>query len=100
MCRALRLRAPLASVEETGAAPTWARALAEVAADLRSMVALARAVGLAEEAEEAEDAAAAPVGDSELSRLRALQFRVAAARELAGVLRAAGYRSAAIAEWA
>jgi hypothetical protein len=101
MCRALRLRAPLASVEDVEVAPTWARALAEVAADLRSMVAHARAVGLdGEEAEEAEDAAAAPVGDSELSRLRALQFRVAAARELAGVLRAAGHRSAAIAEWA
>jgi hypothetical protein len=65
------------------------------------MVALARAVGLyGEEAEEAECAAISPVGDSELSRLRALHFRGAAARALAGVLRGAGHMSAAIAEWA
>jgi hypothetical protein len=102
MCRALRLRAPLASVEETDdPAVRWARALAEAAADLLAMVALARAVGVAEEeAEKAEDAAAAPVGVTELSRLRALQFRWAAARELAGVLRAAGHVSAEVAEWA
>ena len=101
MCRALRLRAPLASVDDAVEPATWAGALADVAADLLALVALARAAGVAEEeAEEAEDAAAAPVGVTELSRLRALQFRQAAARELAGVLRAAGHMSAEIAEWA
>jgi hypothetical protein len=102
MCRAMVLRAPLVSVEAAeDPATRWARALGEVAADLLALVAHARAVGLeGDEVEEAEDAAAAPVGVTELSRLRALQFRGAAARELAGVLRAAGHRSAAIAEWA
>jgi hypothetical protein len=79
----------------------WVRALAEVEADLLALVQLARAVGLyGDEAEEAEDAAAAPVGDTELSRLRALQFREGAARELAGLLRDAGHVSPEIAEWA
>jgi hypothetical protein len=107
MCRALRLRVPLVSVEDAEVAEDvdpdalWARALAELAAELLALVAHARAVGLyGEEAEEAEDAAAAPAGDTELSRLRALQFREGAARELAVQLRAAGHRSALIAEWA
>jgi hypothetical protein len=109
MCRPLFLRAPLASVEDAAEeveeeeepAVLWARALGEVEADLLALVARARAVGLyGDEAEEAEDAAAAPVGDTELSRLRALQFREGAARELATLLRDAGHRSAEIAEWA
>jgi hypothetical protein len=103
MCRALVLRAPLASVEEVEVdlADLWARAFAEVEGDLRWLVALARAVGLeGEEADEAEDAIRAPVGDSELSRLRGLQFREEAAAALAALLRAAGHRSAVIDEWA
>jgi hypothetical protein len=101
MCRALVLRAPLASVEDAEEPATWAGALADVAAELLAMVAHARAVGLyGEEAEEAEDAAAAPVGDTEAAHLRALRFRQFAARELAGVLRAAGHNSPEIAEWA
>ena len=101
------LRAPLASVEEAAAAAAaaaaalWARLLAALDADLRALVAHARAVGAAaEEADEAEDASRAPVGDSELARLRALQFREEAAQELALALRAAGYASAVIARWA
>ena len=79
----------------------WPRAFAEVEAELLAMVALARAAGLyGEEAEEAECAIRAPVGDTELSRLRALQFRWAAARELAALLSEAGHHSAEIAEWA
>jgi hypothetical protein len=109
LCRPLFLRAPLASVEGAeGAAeveeePTvlWARALAELAAALRALVAHARAVGLGgEEVEEAERALFAPVGDSELARLRALRFREGAAREQAGLLRAAGQTSALVVEWA
>jgi hypothetical protein len=53
--------------------------------------------------EEVVDAACAlisPVGDSELSRRRALQMRYAAARGLALLLSAAGHDSAEIEEWA
>jgi hypothetical protein len=58
-------------------------------------------VGLdGDEAEEAEDASLAPVGEGDAARLRALHFRQAAARELAGLLRAAGHTSALIEEWA
>jgi hypothetical protein len=79
----------------------WVRALAALAADLLALVAHAHAVGLyCEEAEEAEDAAAAPVGDSEVAHLRALQFRQVAASALATRLRAAGHTSALIEEWA
>ena len=82
-------------------AEMWPRALADLDADLRALVAHVRAVGAAaEEADEAEDASRAPVGDSELARLRALQFREDAAQELATALRAAGHRSALIARWA
>jgi hypothetical protein len=105
MCRALVLRSPLASVEEVAAevdlAELWRAAFAAVEGDLRWLVRAARAVGLeGEEVDEAEDAAAAPVGDSELSRLRALQFREDAAAALAALLRRAGHRSAVIDEWA
>jgi hypothetical protein len=105
MCRALVLRVPLVSVEDVVAVEDpdalWVRALSDLAADLLALVAHARAVGLyGDEAEEAECAAAAPVGDTELSRLRALQFREGAARELAGLLRDARRRSAVISEWA
>jgi hypothetical protein len=106
MCRPLFLRAPLASVEDAADVEEdpdtlWVRALAQLSADLLALVAHARAVGLGgEEADEAEDASRAPAGDTELSRLRALQFRQVAARELAGLLRDAGHRSAEIAEWA
>jgi hypothetical protein len=113
MCRALVLRSPLVDVGQTaadaveaeaaaeGLEALWARALAELSADLLALVAHARAVGLyGEEAEEAEDAAAAPAGDTELSRLRGLQFRESCAQALASHLRAAGHRSALIAEWA
>ncbi len=79
----------------------WVRALAELAAALRALVRHARSVGLeGEEVEEAEDAAAAPVGDSEVAHLRALQFRQVAASALATHLRAAGHTSALIVEWA
>jgi hypothetical protein len=104
MCRAMVLRSPLASVEEAAvaaAAAFWARAFAAVEGALRALVQAARAAGLAEEdVEEAEDALLAPVGDTDLSRLRGMQFRESAARELAGLLRAAGHLSAEIAEWA
>ena len=111
MCLARALPVPLTSVEETAAmaaaeaavepAELWARAFAAVEADLRALVQAARAVGLDDEdVEEAEDAIRAPVGDTELSRLRGLQFRESSAQELAGLLRAAGHRSALIAEWA
>jgi hypothetical protein len=109
MCRALRLRSPLVSVEaavgaaeaEADPATRWVRALAELAAALRALVRHARSVGLdGEEAEEAEDAAAAPVGDTEVAHLRALQFRQVAASALATRLRAAGHTSALIEEWA
>ncbi len=114
MCRALRLRSPLVDVEQTAADAAaveaeaaadpealWVRALAALAADLLALVAHARAVGLyGEDAEEAEDAAAAHVGGTELSRLRALQFREAAAQALAVHLRAAGHASPPISEWA
>ena len=111
MCLALVLPTPLASADEEvqvdvdhfalAPADMWARAFAEVEGDLRWMVTLARAVGLGgEEADEAECAIIAPVGDSELSRLRALQFRQYAARELATLLSEAGHRSAEIEEWA
>jgi hypothetical protein len=100
------LRAPLVSVDAAVAAAAdpatlWARALADVDAELRALVAHARAVGLdGDEVEEAEDALLAPVGVSELARLRALQFRGVAARALAVRLRAVGHLSAEIAEWA
>jgi hypothetical protein len=104
MCRPLFLRAPLASVEDAAEEDPevlWVRAFADLAADLLALVVHARAVGLyGEEAEEAECAAIAPVGDTELSRLRPLHFRQGAARELAGLLRAAGHTSAEIDEWA
>jgi hypothetical protein len=106
MCLARALPVPLASVGEAMAvevdlAELWARAFADVEGDLRALVAHARAVGLyGEEAEEAEDAAAAPAGDTELSRLRALQFREGAAHALAVLLRRAGHRSPLISEWA
>jgi hypothetical protein len=58
-------------------------------------------VGLyGEEAEEAEDAAVAPVGNTELSRLRGLQLRESCAQALASHLRAAGHASPLISEWA
>ena len=106
MCRAMVLRAPLASVEEVAEVAEvdpelWRAAFADVEGDLHALVAHARAVGLdGEEAEEAEDAAAAPVGDTEIARLRALQFRQDAAAALAALLRRAGHRSAVIDEWA
>ncbi len=109
MCRALVLRAPLVAVEEVAEVAAeevdpeevWRAAFADVEGDLRALAAHARAVGLyGEEADEAEDAAAAPVGDSELSRLRALQFRQDSAAALAALLRRAGHRSAVIDEWA
>ena len=109
MCLALVLPTPLASADEVqvvdhfarAPADMWARAFAEVEGDLRWMVTLARAVGLGgEEADEAEDAIIAPVGDSELSRLRGMQFREDAAAALAALLREAGHRSAEIDEWA
>jgi hypothetical protein len=109
MCRALVLRGPLVSVEEAMAevaeaadpATLWARALADIDAELRALVLHARAVGLdGEEVEEAECAIRAPVGDSEIARLRALQFRQEAAAALATHLRAAGHASPEIAEWA
>jgi hypothetical protein len=110
MCRAMVLRAPLASVEdaedvaeveEEDLDALWARALAEAASDLLALVAQARAAGLGGDLlAEVERAAAAPVGETEVSRLRALQFRQGAARELATLLRDAGYTSAEIAEWA
>jgi hypothetical protein len=111
------LRAPLASVAEADAemaaaeaeAATdpetlWVRAFARVEADLRALLAHARAVGVAgdaaDAAEEAEDALRAPVGATELALLRGLQFRESAAQELATALRAAGHASALIAAWA
>ena len=115
MCRAaLRLRSPLVSVEEAVAAAVWARAdvedvevaeeeppwlhlLAELAVSLRALVQHARSVGLdGDEAEEAEDAAAAPVGDTELAHIRALQFRQGAGSALATLLCDAGHTSALI----
>jgi hypothetical protein len=105
MCRALVLRSPLVSVEEVAAevdlGGLWRAAFADVEGDLRWLVRAARAVCLdSEEADEAEDAIRAPVGDSELSRLRALQFRESCAAALAALLRRAGHRSAVIDEWA
>jgi hypothetical protein len=108
MCRALVLRSPLVSVEamaevaaEVDLAELWRAAFAEVEGDLRWLVRAARAAGLdGEEADEAEDAIRAPVGDSELSRLRGLQFRESCAAALATLLCAAGRRSTVIDEWA
>jgi hypothetical protein len=110
MCRAMVLRAPLASVEDADAveeavedAPEtrWVRLLTELAVALRALVQHARSVGLdGDEAEEAEDAAAAPVGDTEVAHIRALQFRQVAASALATLLRDAGHTSALIAAWA
>ena len=104
MCLAMVLRAPLASVEEAvqvDLADLWARAFAEVERDLRWMVFLARAFGLGGGfADEAEDAISAPVGDSELSRMRGMQIREEAAGALATLLRAAGHRSPVVEEWA
>ncbi len=107
MCLARALPVPLTSVgeamaaEEVDLAELWAQAFAAVEADLRALVQAARAVGLDDEdVEEAEDAIRAHVGDTELSRLRGLQFCESSAQELAGLLRAAGHKSALIAEWA
>jgi hypothetical protein len=97
---------PLASVEEVAADAVdvmelWAQAFAAVEGDLRWLLRAARAAGLGgEEADDAEDAIRAPVGDSELSRLRGMQFRESCAAALATLLRAAGHRSAVIDEWA
>jgi hypothetical protein len=104
MCLSRPLPAPLASVGEVvevDLAELWRAAFAEVEGDLRWLVRVARAVGLeGEEVDEAEDAIRAPVGDSELARLRGMQFREDAAAALAARLRAAGHRSAVIDEWA
>jgi hypothetical protein len=107
MCRAMVLRAPLASVEEVAEVEEvdleelWRWAFLEVEGDLRCLVTLARAVGMAgEEAAEAEDAIRAPVVHSELGRLRGLQLRKDAATALATLLGRAGHRSAVIDEWA
>jgi hypothetical protein len=87
--------------EEVDPAELWRAAFADVENDLRALVLHMRAVGLhSEEAEEAECASRAPVGDTEIARLRALQFRQEAAAALASHLRAAGHASAVIAEWA
>jgi hypothetical protein len=86
---------------EVDPAELWRAAFADVESDLRALVLHARAAGLeGEETEEAEDASRAPVGDTEIARLRALQFRQEAAAALASHLRAAGHMSPAIAEWA
>jgi hypothetical protein len=102
MCRAMVLRAPLASAEEVEVAEDpeelWRAAFADVEHDLRALAAHARAAGLG--GEEADRAIRAPVGVTELSWLRALQFRQDAATALATLLRRAGHRSAVISEWA
>ena len=103
MCRALVLRAPLASVEEAQVdmADLWARAFAEVDDDLRWMALLARAVGLwGAEADDAEDATGVPVGESDASRMRSMGIREDAATALATLLREAGHRSPMLEEWA
>jgi hypothetical protein len=88
-------------VEEAEEEPPWLRLLAELAVSLRELVQHARSVGLdGDEVEEAEDAAAAPVGDTELAHIRALQFRQGAASDLATLLRDAGHTSVLIAEHA
>jgi hypothetical protein len=103
MCLARVLPAPLVSVDEAVAemaeaeaeaadpAALWVRAFAEVEADLRALVLHARAVGLDDDVDDAEAAIRAPVGDTELSRLRGLQFRESCVQELAGLLRAAAW---------
>ncbi len=107
MCRAMALRAPLASVDDAvrvvamaPADPPWVRALAHLNGGLRAMMAHAFTVGvLGEELEDAACALNSPVGDSEATRRRALQMRAAAARGLALLLLAAGHESAEIEEW-
>jgi hypothetical protein len=103
----MRLRAPLASVEEEEVTDEeadpeerWRAAFADVEDDLRALAAHARAAGLGDEGAEADRAIRAPVGATELSWLRALQLRQDAAMALATLLRRAGHRSAVIAEWA
>jgi hypothetical protein len=106
MCLSRPLPAPLASVgdamaEEVDLAELWARAFAAVEGDLRALVQVAREVGLeGDEVDEAADAIRAPVGHTELSRLRGLQFRESCAAALASHLRAAGHSSPLISEWA
>jgi hypothetical protein len=106
MCRALILRAPLASVEDVAEEvdamemaeveePPLVRVLAHVESGLRAMMAHAFTVGvLGDELVDAAFALTSPVGGR-----RALQMRAAAARGLALLLRAAGQDSAEIDEW-
>ncbi len=99
MCRAMVLRAPLASADAAEVTPL-VRALAHVDFGLRVMLVHAFSVGLRGEAVEgAAFALRSPAGDREAARRRALQLRVAAARGLAQLLLAAGHDSAEIDEW-
>jgi hypothetical protein len=106
MCRAMVLHAPLAEVGEEMEEPEdldelWRLAFQEVEGDLRCLVSIARAAGVAaQEVAEAEEAIRAPVTHTEMGRLRGLQFRKDAAIALATRLARAGHRSAVIAEWA
>jgi hypothetical protein len=110
MCRAMVLRAPLASVEEVAEVDAMetaeveeaplVRVLAHVEFGLRAMMAHAFTVGVwGEELVDAACALISPVGDSEATRRRAVQMRAAAARGLAQLLLAAGHESAEIEEW-
>jgi hypothetical protein len=107
MCRAMVLRAPLASVEvaeeeveEVDLEELWRLAFQEVEGDLRCLVIIARAAGITGGVAEAEDAIRSPVTHSEVGRLRGLQLRKDAATALATRLARAGRRSAVIDEWA
>ena len=110
MCRAMVLRAPLASAEEAAEVDAMetaevreaplVRVLAHVEFGLRVMLVHAFSVGLRGEAVEgAAFALNSPAGDREAARRRALQMRAAAARGLAQLLLAAGHDSAEIDEW-
>jgi hypothetical protein len=106
MCRAMVLRAPLASVEEVEEVEEvdldelWRLAFQEVEGDLHCLVTIARAVGITGGVAEAEDAIRSPVTHTEIGRLRGLQLRKDAATTLATRLARAGHRSAVISEWA